>query len=517
MDVLRSDESRRTHALLVGELVTVVAVAVLALVSPGNEGLRPWLVGLSLLSAISLGVGLRWRTVTTRRLLLTHLPVIPFVIVSYMYFGVWSFFVAGSSVGIFVFAMGSSRPFALLSYLLMASVPTVGMLGLAFGFIVPTGLVRPMPMPATVQVAFLIYLHLYLASMYWLGRETRRSQVVAMTELEAVLRQVDERDALLDEAQRDIDRLEGRGRGRWTGSRFGQWRLGPLIGRGGMGEVYDAVHLDSRRPAALKLVASEVEENPEILARFRRESAILERLRHPAIVELYEVGEERGIPYLAMERLSGESLSLVLRKNRKLPPREVLRLVSQVAAGLEHALMARVVHRDLKPQNLFRVESTQDWKILDFGVAKLGEGRTITQGNLVGTPGYMAPEQIRGGQVDHRADVFALAAVCYRCLTGVPAFAGDQSRLLYDVVHVQPRQPSGCSEDVERVLALGLAKSIEDRFASAGQFAEALSAAQEGRLPADVRDKALELLARHPWGGFDADDARTERLPGGLS
>ncbi|MBX3126160.1 MAG: serine/threonine protein kinase [Polyangiaceae bacterium] len=516
VDVLRNDEIRRTRALLVGELVTVGAVGLLAYISPGAPAIRPWLIGLALFSVITLAVGLRWRDVTTRRLLFTHLTIIPFVILAYTYFGVWSFFAAGSAVGVFVFAMGSSRLFAFLSYLLMASVPAVGMVGLALGWIEPTGLVRPLPMPPLVQLAFLVYIQLYLGSMYWLGSESRRSQELAVTELEAALIKVDERDALLDEAARDLERLEGRGRGRYTSARFGSWQLGALLGRGGMGEVYDAVHVESGAPAAVKLVASEVEENPEILARFQRESEVLRRLRHPAIVELYDVGEEQGIPYLAMERLDGESLSLILRKQRKLPPEQVVEMLTQIGGGLDHALAQQIVHRDLKPQNIFRLDGTGRWKVLDFGIAKLGMGRTITQGGLVGTPGYMAPEQIRGGDVDHRADVFALAAVTYRCLCGVPAFAGDASRLLYSIVHMQPRRPVlELHRDVELVLALGLAKAPAERFASAGGLAEALRHALVGRLEPALRQRAEALLAQHPWGGVDADDVLTERLPSG--
>jgi eukaryotic-like serine/threonine-protein kinase len=516
VDVLRGDEERRTRALLVGELVTVGAAGLLALVSPGPAHIRPWLVAVSALAATLLAVGLRGRRFSTRRLLLMHLGVIPFVVLSYVFFGVWSFFTAGSAVGTFVFAMGSSRPFAWLSYLLMAMAPAVGMLGLATGLITPTGLVRPLPMPPWVQVGFAAYLQLYFASMFWLGRASRRSQFAAVTELESALRKVDERDALLDEAARDLDRLEAGGRGRWTGSRVGPWRLGTLIGRGGMGEVYESVHADTGRTAAIKLVALELEESTLVAARFQREAQILERLTHPAIVELYEVGEDRGIPYLAMEKLAGESLAMLLRRARSLPLADVTNMVAQVASGLEHALAAEVVHRDLKPQNLFRVADSGQWKILDFGVSKLGAGATLTRDKAIGTPGYMAPEQIHGGSVDHRVDVFALAAVAYRSLTGVPAFSGDQVRVLYDVMHRQPRRPgSELPSDVELVLALGLAKSRDERLASARQLADALGAAAENRLPEAMRARARALLARHPWGGFDSRDERTEQLAGG--
>ena len=511
LNALQADEVRRTRALLIGELVTVASVGVLAAVSPGSERFKPWVVALSALSVVLLAVGAAQKTYSTKRLLAAHASVIPFVILAYTYLGVWSFFAAGSAVGVFVFAMGSSRRFALLSYLLMASVPAVGMFGLALGFIRPTGLVRPLPMAPVVQLGFLLYLQLYFAAMYWLGRETRRSQLLAISELEAALRKVDEQDALLDEAQRDLHRLEAGGRGRWSGAQIGPWRLGNLLGRGGMGEVYAAVHADAGTEAAVKLLALEVEESPDSVRRFRREAEILTRLRHPGIVQLYEVGEVHGVPYLAMERLDGESLAVVLRRERKLEPKQVSEMLRSIAEALDHALDASVVHRDLKPQNLFRIQATGRWKILDFGISQLGGGATITHGQALGTPGYMAPEQIRGGIVDQRADVFALSAVLYRCMTGVPAFAGDQVRILYDVAHIQPRRPS-VARDVELVLALGLAKAPEERFANASALADAFDLAVANRLDPATRARAEALLARHPWGGFDADDDLTERL-----
>jgi serine/threonine-protein kinase len=516
LDALRSDEARRTRALMIGELVTVGCVGALGLVAPGPERVRPWVVAFAALSVILCTASLRWREFTATRLLVTHLPVIPFVVCAYMFFGVWSFFAAASAVGTFVFAMGSSRAFAVLSYFLMASVPAVGMLGLATGLIQPMGMVRAPPMPVAVQLGFLLYLQIYFASMYWLGRASRNSQIAAMRELEEALRKVDERDALLDEAQRDLDRLEGRGQARWSGATLGAWKLGPLLGRGGMGEVYSAIHVESGSPAAVKLVSLEAEDSPQIVERFRREAEILRRLRHPSIVTLFDVGEHHGMPYLVMERLSGESLSAILRRVRRLPLSEVRDLVSEIAAGLEHALGHEVVHRDLKPQNLIRLEETGRWKVLDFGVSKLGEGATLTRGHAIGTPGYMAPEQIRGGRVDHRADVFALTAVAYRCLSGVPAFSGDHARILYQVIHAQPRKPAvKLPHDVELVLALGLAKSPAERIPKASALAQALSDACDGRLDPALRARGEALLRRHPWGGYDADDARTERIAGG--
>src|SRR5205807_5440926 len=144
------------------------------------------------------------------------------------------------------------------------------------------------------------------------------------------------------------------------------------------------------------------------------------------------------------------------------------------------------------------------WKVLDFGVSKLESSGTLTRGHIIGTPGYMAPEQARGGDVGPGADVFSLAVIAYRALTGRPALAGrDMPRVLFDVCYVQPMQPSklvALPDDVERVLALGMAKEPAQRLGSAAEFAAGLRAAFAGRLDGMLRHRADALLRKEPWG-----------------
>ena len=146
----------------------------------------------------------------------------------------------------------------------------------------------------------------------------------------------------------------------------------------------------------------------------------------------------------------------------------------------------------------------QRWKILDFGVSKSGGSGTLTQGHVVGTPAYMAPEQARGEDVDHRADVYALAAIIFRAVTGHPVFTGkDVPTTLYEVVYRVPTQPSMLAQlpdDIDRVLAIGLAKDPRDRFAFALELARWFSAAITQGLDPDQRRRADELIARYPWG-----------------
>jgi serine/threonine-protein kinase len=209
-----------------------------------------------------------------------------------------------------------------------------------------------------------------------------------------------------------------------------------------------------------------------------------------------------------MERLVGQDLAHHLRQRHRLEPLEVVQLAEQVATVIDEAAKKGLVHRDLKPQNLFFDEREPErpcWKVLDFGVSKLLGSGTVAQNRLLGTPTYMAPEQARGNEVDSRADLYALGVVVYRALTGRPAFRGDDiSALLLQVVHQMPTVPSDLGdlpEAVDDVLLLAMAKRPEDRYASASEFAGAL---REALLEGTVSDRALALRAadvrqRQPW------------------
>jgi serine/threonine-protein kinase len=225
------------------------------------------------------------------------------------------------------------------------------------------------------------------------------------------------------------------------------------------------------------------------------------------VVRVLEVGTTGSeIPFLAMERLRGFDLAHQLRRQRKLQLLQAKVFADQVAAGLEAAREAGIVHRDLKPHNVFYAEAQGErrWKILDFGVSKSGGSGTLTKGHVVGTPAYMAPEQAKGEDVDHRADVYSLAAILYRSVTGHPAFAGkDVPSTLYDVVYRVPTQPSilaSIPTDVDRVLAIGLAKSPEHRFETAAELARWFTLAIDNGLDPDQRRRGDEVIARYPWG-----------------
>jgi serine/threonine protein kinase len=279
------------------------------------------------------------------------------------------------------------------------------------------------------------------------------------------------------------------------------------MGRGAMGEVYEATRTSTGEPAAVKLLHPHVLEQSELVQRFTREARIVASLAVPNVVRVLDVSPpDARVPYIVMERLIGHDLADYLREHKRMGVRAVLTMLRQVGAGLDAARGAGVVHRDLKPRNVFlaREGMHETWKILDFGVARLAGEETLTRDQIVGTPNYMAPEQATGEKVTHKTDLFALGIIAYRALTGRPAFEGETTpEILYKVVRSMPPRPgeiASLPQEIEWVLAVALAKDPEDRFDSGGQLAQALDAASRGKIDAALRGKAERLLAKIPWG-----------------
>lgn len=312
------------------------------------------------------------------------------------------------------------------------------------------------------------------------ARVSRRATRESVVELERAVRVAAQREALLQEARAELDRaLAVGGSGRFTEQVLGSYRLGELIGRGGMGEVYRAAHIDGGPPAAVKVLRlGNPDENRAV--RFLREAELTASLDSYNVVRVLEFGDGTdGLPYIAMELLVGRDLATVLRDRPRMPAQEVCELITQVAAGLDVAARAGIIHRDIKPRNLFRHQPEQGppiWKILDFGMARLADDEgNLTQGNIVGTPSYMAPEQAQGGKVGPAVDIYALGAVAFRALTGEPPFRGtDMGTILYRVIHTEPPRASklaGLPTAVDAVFARALSKSPSDRPSSATELA----------------------------------------------
>jgi tRNA A-37 threonylcarbamoyl transferase component Bud32/CheY-like chemotaxis protein len=259
------------------------------------------------------------------------------------------------------------------------------------------------------------------------------------------------------------------------------YRIEERIGRGGMGLVYRAEHLNLRRRAAIKIIAPELAEATGFRERFNREARIAAALQHPNIVTVYDAGEEDGLLYLAMQYIEGSDLSSVLRLQGRLRPYRALDVCRQVAAALDAAHSQGLIHRDVKPANVL-IEGRTAF-LTDFGLTKRVEG-THTQltkaGDVVGTIHYVAPEQIEGGRVDARTDIYSLGCLVYHSLTGELPFARDTDvAVIYAhlseepprVTSVRPELPGG----LDAVIAKALEKAPERRFQTC---AEMLSAAR---------------------------------------
>ncbi len=269
-----------------------------------------------------------------------------------------------------------------------------------------------------------------------------------------------------------------------SGTHVGRYEIVSLLRRGGMGEVYSARDVQLGRRVALKILPKERTSDPERVARFVREARASSTLNHPSIVAVYDAGSDAGVHFLAMELIDGVPLSEWKSKRRSLASR--VELMAQVAEGLAKAHDAGIVHRDLKPDNVM-VTRDDRAKIVDFGVAKLTERsseraatRITTPTSRVGTTAYMAPEQIEGKAVDHRADVFAFGAVLYELLVGVSAFGAEQyADTIHNVAHREPpmeRVPTALRRIVRRCLR----KEPSQRYDSLRDVALDLREAIEG-------------------------------------
>jgi eukaryotic-like serine/threonine-protein kinase len=293
-----------------------------------------------------------------------------------------------------------------------------------------------------------------------------------------------------------------------SGARLGQYEIVAPLGSGGMGEVYRARDPRLGREVALKVLPPAVREDAERLRRFEQEARAAGALNHPNVLAVYDVGEHEGAPYLVTELLEGATVRERLAAGR-VPPRKALEWAAQVARGLGAAHAKGIVHRDLKPENLF-VTKDGRVKILDFGLAKaLGGEVSATEstlaetepGAVLGTAGYMAPEQVRGKPADARADIFAFGAVLYELLAGKRAFDGDSAVERGHAILTKDPPPLAASgvtvpAAVERVIQRCLEKATDDRFQSARDLGFALEAFSDTAVSGTRAEPARAPLRR---------------------
>jgi len=258
------------------------------------------------------------------------------------------------------------------------------------------------------------------------------------------------------------------------------------LGEGGMGAVYLGEHVKMGRKSAIKVMAQSMANDPEAIARFNREAANAARINHPNVCAIYDFGETpEGTIYLAMEFIEGQSLSDVLRREGALPPDRAARILRQTGDALQAAHDLGIVHRDLKPDNIMLAKSRDGGdvvKVVDFGIAKAmtgEEGQQVTKtGLVVGTPEYMSPEQLSGDVLDGRSDIYSLALVFYRMLTGTLPFQADSAqemmikRLTDKPLPLNQAVPeAGFPDRLQQVLDKALERMPADRYTSAVQFA----------------------------------------------
>ncbi|HEX7879648.1 MAG TPA: serine/threonine-protein kinase, partial [Candidatus Eisenbacteria bacterium] len=295
-----------------------------------------------------------------------------------------------------------------------------------------------------------------------------------------------------------------------AGTRLGPYEILSPLGAGGMGEVYRARDTRLGRDVAVKVLPEHLSANPDVRARFEREAKTVSSLNHPNICTLFDVGREGDTDYLVMELVEGDTLDARLRRG-PLPPADLLRIGRQVADALDRAHRAQVIHRDLKPGNIMLTKSGA--KLMDFGLARAagaaaGSGSGVamsalthtptvaqaltTQGTLVGTFQYMAPEQLEGGEADQRSDIWALGCVLYEMASGRRPFDGrSQASLIAAILEREPaplaEAPSGSTSvagaiptGLGRIIRNCLAKDPDDRIQTAHDVKLQLDGVAEG-------------------------------------
>ncbi len=299
------------------------------------------------------------------------------------------------------------------------------------------------------------------------------------------------------------------------------YRLKKVIGHGGMAVVYEASHVHLPRRYAIKLFSPSLASSEMLMKRFQREATVTCRLGHPNIVEVSDFGHDPDVgPYIVMELLEGENLSRRLARVKRLSPDEALAVVEQVCSALTLAHAGDVVHRDLKPGNIYLCRGAGDAelaKLLDFGISQVPDS-ALTQTNArLGSARYMSPEQAQAHQMDHRTDIFSMGSIIFYMLAGEPPYSGkDELVVMYQIVHEEPRDlrtfRPDLSRELERVVARALARDPDKRYQSAEELSEAFARAVAGQAQAT----ALAEAATDPGaaaGDAAADSPTEDRSP----
>ncbi|OBJ49381.1 protein kinase [Mycobacterium sp. 1423905.2] len=294
---------------------------------------------------------------------------------------------------------------------------------------------------------------------------------------------------------------------------FGPYLLKRPLGRGGMGEVYEAEHTGKGWTVAVKLLSREFSNDPVFRERMKREARITGRLQEPHVVPIHDYGEIDGQLFLEMRLVEGTDLDAMLKQSGPLAPPRAVAILSQVASALDAAHAAGVTHRDIKPPNILVTRDDFAY-LVDFGIASATADERLTQlGTAVGTWKYMAPERFTNDKVTFRADIYSLACVLYECLTGSPPYSSESAGVLISAHMMEPiPRPSGARSGIpgalDEVVARGMAKRPADRYASAGELTRAAHAA----LSAPDQNRAATILRRSQEAVLPAPPAEPATL-----
>jgi predicted Ser/Thr protein kinase len=261
------------------------------------------------------------------------------------------------------------------------------------------------------------------------------------------------------------------------GKEIGHCRIERKLGAGGMGAVYLAHHEGLKKPVAIKVLPPELASSSEFIDRFMREARLAARLEHPNVVQVYDVGTEQGVYYISMQYVEGRSLDAILKEKKKFSAGESVAIVKRVALALAAAHKLGIVHRDIKPANIF-VSEEGNAKITDFGIARITAASVTAAGVVLGTAAYMSPEQVSGGPLDGRSDLFSVGSMLAELVTGRRPFEGKNAMAtLFKIAHQDPvlEVPAGREQEgLLEVLERSLAKSADERYPTAADFAAAL-------------------------------------------
>ncbi|MFL6045597.1 MAG: protein kinase domain-containing protein [Propionibacteriaceae bacterium] len=301
----------------------------------------------------------------------------------------------------------------------------------------------------------------------------------------------------------------------------GRYQTRELLGRGGMSEVYRGFDAELRRPVAIKRLRPDLAMNPVFRARFRREAQAAGRLSHPAIVAVYDTGEEReaagpSIPFIVMELIEGRSLRDALHKEGKVSPVRALELTAEVLDALSCSHAAGIIHRDIKPGNVM-LTNARTVKVADFGIARAvsdSSGTATMAGTVIGTAQYLSPEQGRGEAADVRSDLYSVGCMLYELLVGEPPFSGDSMvSIIFQHISEPPTPPSdkceNVSSDVDAIVLKAVAKDPDDRYQSAAEMKADIERVLNGHSP--VATTVLPASMIQPTQGHTRQGGSADR------